>query len=81
MSIYSLDDTNREYSVKIGEMASEINLKLLDGRELTNENLLGKVVVIKFTAAWCNVCVKKNAIFGERSLAKFQKRRFYFNWC
>ena len=66
---------------KVGEMVSEINLKLLDGRELTNENLLGKVLVIQLTAAWCNVCIKKKAIFGERSLAKIQKRGFYFNWC
>ena len=50
---------NRGYKVKVGDLAPEINLKLLDGQLVTNESLIGKVVVIQFTASWCSVCIKE----------------------
>ena len=52
-------EINRGYSVKVGDEAPKINLELLDGQLLTNENLKGKVVVIQFTASWCSVCIKE----------------------
>ena len=45
--------------MKVGDEAPKIDLELLDGQLLTNENLKGKVVVIQFTASWCSVCIKE----------------------
>ena len=56
---FSQNNMNRGYKVKIGDLAPEINLKLLDGQLVTNESLIGKVVVIQFTASWCSVCIKE----------------------
>ena len=50
---------NRGYKVNVGDQAPEINLELLDGELVTNESLIGKVVVIQFTASWCSVCIKE----------------------
>ena len=56
---FSQNNMNRGYKVKVGDVAPEINLKLLDGQLVTNESLIGKVVVIQFTASWCSVCIKE----------------------
>ena len=66
----SIKIDDRGYSVKVGDKAPKIDLELLDGRKLTNENLKGKVVVIQFTASWCD---KGNASSRKRGLAKIQK--------
>jgi len=53
------NNLNRGYKVKIGDQAPEIDLKLLDGQIINNENIKGKVVVFQFTASWCSVCIKE----------------------
>ncbi len=73
---FSQNDINRGYSVKIGEYAPEINLKLLDGRELNNENLLGKVVLIQFTASWCSVCIKEMPHLEKQVWQRFKEEDF-----
>ena len=50
---------SRGYSVKVGDKAPKIDLELLNGQLLTNDNLKGRVVVIQFTASWCSVCIKE----------------------
>ena len=76
ISIFSQNDINRGYSIKIGEYAPEINLKLLDGSEINNENLLGKVVVIQFTASWCSVCIKEMPHLEEEVWQRFKEEDF-----
>ena len=56
---FSQNNMNRGYKVNVGELAPEINLELLDGQSVTNESLIGKVIVIQFTASWCSVCIKE----------------------
>tara|TARA_A100000164_G_scaffold334147_1_gene325200 strand:+ start:387 stop:905 length:519 start_codon:yes stop_codon:yes gene_type:complete len=56
---FSQNNINRGYRVQVGDRAPMINLSLLDGQLVTNENLIGKVVVIQFTASWCSVCIKE----------------------
>ena len=73
---FTQNDINRGYSVKIGENAPEINLKLLDGRELNNENLLGKVVLIQFTASWCSVCIKEMPHLEKQVWQRFKEEDF-----
>ena len=75
-SIFSQNNFNRGYSVEIGEYVPEINLKLLDGREIKNENLLGKVVVIQFTASWCSVCIKEMPHLEKDVWQRFKEEDF-----
>ena len=59
MTTQAQNNLNRGYKVKVGDQAPEIDLKLLDGQLINNENLLAKVVVFQFTASWCSVCIKE----------------------
>lgn len=45
-----------EYLVKVGDMAPDFTLKYTDGNEFTLSALLGKVVMLQFTASWCGIC-------------------------
>ena len=44
------EDSSRGYKVEVGEMAPQIDLRLLDGGRVTSESLKGKVAVLQFTA-------------------------------
>ncbi len=59
ITISCQNNINRGYRVSVGDPSPRIELTLLDGTEITNENLKGKVVVIQFTASWCSVCIKE----------------------
>jgi peroxiredoxin len=59
MTAQAQNNLNRGYKVKVGDQAPEIDLKLLDGQKINNENIEGKVVVFQFTASWCSVCIKE----------------------
>lgn len=52
-------ESDTGYIVKIGEKAPNVELKLIDGQTLTLDELMGKVVVLQFTASWCSVCRKE----------------------
>ena len=59
ITISCQNNINRGYRVSVGDSSPRIELTLLDGTEITNENLKGRVVVIQFTASWCSVCIKE----------------------
>ena len=59
MNIDAQNNLKRGYKVNVGDQAPKIDLKLLDGQLINNENIKGKVVVFQFTASWCSVCVKE----------------------
>ena len=80
MFFLSCDNNSKEisrgYSIKVGDEAPKIDLKLLDGKLLTNENLKGKVVVIQFTASWCSVCIKEMPHLEKEVWQKFKNDDF-----
>ena len=69
-------EINRGYSIKVGEDAPKIDLELLDGQLLTNENLKGKVVVIQFTASWCSICINEMPHLEKEVWQKFKNDEF-----
>ena len=69
-------EINRGYSVKVGDQAPKIDLELLDGQSLTNENLIGKIVVIQFTASWCSICIKEMPHLEKEVWQKFKDDEF-----
>ena len=80
MFFLSCDNNSKEisrgYSVKVGDKAPKIDLELLNGQLLTNENLKGKVVVIQFTASWCSVCIKEMPHLEKEVWQRFKNDDF-----
>lgn len=50
---------DRQYLVKVGDMAPDFTMKLPDGQNVRLSDLKGKVVMLQFTASWCSVCRKE----------------------
>lgn len=48
-----------DYIVKVGDMAPDFTLDLIDGTKFTLSEHRGKVVMLQFTAGWCGVCRKE----------------------
>ena len=76
LNSFSQNNINRGYKVNVGELAPEINLELLDGELVTNESLIGKVVVIQFTASWCSVCIKEMPHLEQEVWQRFKDDDF-----
>ncbi len=57
--LYSQNADSRGYLVKQGQMAPGFEFELLSGEIVNNKSLLGKTVVLQFTASWCSVCRKE----------------------
>ena len=70
------NNLNRGYKVNVGDQAPEIDLKLLDGQLINNENLLAKVVVFQFTASWCSVCIKEMPHLEKEVWQRFKNDEF-----
>ena len=67
---------NRGYKVNVGDQAPKIDLKLLDGQIINNENIKGKVVVFQFTASWCSVCIKEMPHLEKEVWQRFKDDNF-----
>jgi peroxiredoxin len=76
MTTQAQNNSNRGYKVKVGDQAPEIDLKLLDGQLINNENIKGKVVVFQFTASWCSVCIKEMPHLEKEVWQRFKDDEF-----
>lgn len=74
--IYSQNKTNRGYKVHVGEQAPALNFMLLIGEKVTNKSLLGKTVVLQFTASWCKVCIEEMPHLEKEVWQKFKNDDF-----
>lgn len=57
----------RGYIVKVGDMAPDFSMKMLNGETVKLSALRGKVVMLQFTASWCGVC-RKEMPFIEKDI-------------
>ncbi|MBN2805524.1 MAG: TlpA family protein disulfide reductase [Prolixibacteraceae bacterium] len=51
--------TDYGYVVRLGQTVPDFDLELPDGTKTSMKALLGKVVMLQFTASWCGVCRKE----------------------
>lgn len=54
-----VENEDRDYIVKVGDMAPDFTLITMDHNEVNLASLRGKVVMLQFTASWCGVCRKE----------------------
>ncbi|WP_165043450.1 TlpA disulfide reductase family protein [Dysgonomonas sp. ZJ709] len=52
-------DVDKQYKVKVGDMAPDFEMSLPSGEIVKLSSLRGKVVMLQFTASWCGVCRKE----------------------
>ncbi|WP_165024458.1 TlpA family protein disulfide reductase [Dysgonomonas sp. ZJ279] len=52
-------DADKQYKVKVGDMAPDFEMSLPSGEIVKLSSLRGKVVMLQFTASWCGVCRKE----------------------
>ncbi len=45
-------DSDRQYLVKVGDMAPDFEMALPDGQKVKLSSLRGKIVMLQFTASW-----------------------------
>jgi peroxiredoxin len=69
-----IDD--RGYFVSIGDKTENIEFNLIDGNNISLDELKGKVVVLQFTASWCSVCRKEMPHLEKEVWQKFKDDDF-----
>lgn len=56
---FAQNNEDRQYLVKVGDMAPDFEMSMPDGSKMKLSSLRGKVVMLQFTASWCGVCRKE----------------------
>ena len=65
------DDVEATTLVKVGEMAPDFSVEMLDGRTIKLSELRGKVVMLCFWATWCPPCRQEMAHLQEGVIDHF----------
>jgi peroxiredoxin len=73
-----LSETDRGYVVEVGQMAPDFVLHLSNGETVTTDSLIGKVVMLQFTASWCAVCRKEMPFIENEICQKYKNRDDFF---
>ena len=53
-----------EYIVKVGDVAPDFTLEMIDGSTFTLSEQRDKVVMLQFTAGWCGICRREKTQYG-----------------
>lgn len=68
--VHSVEE--RDYIVKVGDMAPDFKMNLPNGDNIILSSLRGKVVMLQFTASWCGVCRKEMPHIEKEIWSKHQ---------
>lgn len=49
----------------VGETSPHFALITFDGKEIQSEKYLGKIIVVKFWASWCDTCAEEASLLEE----------------
>jgi peroxiredoxin len=74
--VKAVEPDDRGYIVKVGDVAPNFTLQLIDGKVITTADLKGKVAVLQFTASWCSVCRKEMPHLEKEVWLKFKDKEF-----
>lgn len=69
---FAQSNDDRGYLVKVGDVAPDFSIKLIDGKLIKLSKLRGKIVMLQFTASWCGVC-RKEMPYIEKDIWKKHK--------
>ena len=78
LSVYAQVADDRGYIVQVGDALPALNLTFTDGRQVTPDDLKGKVVLIQFTASWCGVCRKEMPHLEKEIWLKYKNHPDFF---
>jgi peroxiredoxin len=73
---FAQEDDTRGYIVKVGDMAPNFEVVLMDGSTVNLSELKGKVVMLQFTASWCGVCRKEMPFIESEIWLKHKNKDF-----
>ena len=71
VSVQAQDD-DRQYLVKVGDIAPDFEMSLPSGEKVKLSDLRGKVVMLQFTASWCGVCRKEMPYIENQIWQKYK---------
>ena len=65
--------------VKVGNVAPDFTVEMLDGSSLKLSDMKGKVVLVNFWATWCGTCMEEFKEIPEKIVKRFEdKEDFIF---
>jgi peroxiredoxin len=77
IAFFTLNLCAKSY-LETGETLTNFEFQTMDGKNVSIDELKGKVVYINFFATWCGPCMKELDEIKESQLDRFNDKDFYF---